>query len=88
MCERGYLKHPVDFMKSLYYRTMTILSIGEDLTVEIYINLEMHQSCNITPTLFNIYIDDGVRGWKLRVDPEIKINNIIIEIHEHNVVCG
>ena len=56
------------------YRSI-VLSTGEDLIQEIYINQEVWQECSLSPTSFSIYIDVIVKEWKLRVNPGIKINN-------------
>ena len=43
MCEKNYPKHFLDVIKSLYSRTRIVLSIGEDLTEEIYIDKGVRQ---------------------------------------------
>ena len=58
ICEKGYPKHPLDVIKSLYYEYM---SIGEGLTEEMYIIKECAKAVALSPTLFDIYIDDIVR---------------------------
>lgn len=40
---------------------------------KIVINRAVRQGCNLSPTLFSIYLDDVGRKWKKKVNNEIKI---------------
>ena len=55
----------------VYKRQVSILynstSVILDLNGGIPINKEVRQGCYVSPTLFNIYIDDMLRAWKSRV---------------------
>lgn len=69
--KRGYPKHLVEAIKSLYEDTSIRLVVGNILTEDIPTNKGVRQGCSLSPTLFNIYMDDMFRTWKLNVDPGI-----------------
>lgn len=75
LIRRGYPKHLVEAIKSLYKETSICLVIGGNLTEAIPTNKGVRQGCSISPTLFNIYIDDMFRTWKSYVNPGIYLKN-------------
>ena len=46
---------------------------GTSKTEEITINQGVRQGCSMSPTLFNIYIDDLIRNWKNEVNEGIQL---------------
>lgn len=75
MTKRGYPEHLINTIKSLYEETKIVINTGSVRTEEISINQGVRQGCSLSPTLFNIYIDDLVREWKTIVSTGIKLNH-------------
>lgn len=83
MKERGYPHHLIKSIQSLYEETKIVIKADEKKSEEILINQGVRQGCSLSPTLFNIYIDDIMKQWKmlthkgLRLNNDTSINNLI-----------
>lgn len=64
MKKRGFPKHLIKASQSLYRDTRIVIDTGKQITQEIVINQGVRQGCSLSPTLFNLYIDDVLRIWK------------------------
>lgn len=73
MKERGFPNHLIEITKSLYKNTNIIINNGGTRTNKIKTNQGLRQGCGLSPTLFNIYIDDVVKLWKPQINPGIKL---------------
>jgi hypothetical protein len=69
---RGYPKHFVNAIQSLYQNTKIMLNVNMNKREEI-IKQGVRQDCSLSPGLFNIYIDDLIRKWKERIKTGIKL---------------
>lgn len=74
MKEQGYPQHLIDVVKNMYINSKIIINTGDDRTEEIIVNKGVRQGCSMSPTLFNIYMNDIIQKWKLIINPGIKIN--------------
>jgi len=68
---RGIPYHLIEVIKSPYKNTSVHIDTGKKILEKIYINQGVQQGCNLSPTIFNIYIDDLLRNWKHKVDAGI-----------------
>ncbi len=68
-----YPAHIVNVMKTMYEGSKIIIKTGRKKTEEIPINKGVRQGCPISPTLFNIYINDIIQKWKLIIKKGICI---------------
>lgn len=73
MEKQGYPAHIVNVMKTMYEGSKIIINTGRKKTEEIPINKGVRQGCPISPTLFNIYINDIIQKWKLIIKKGICI---------------
>ena len=71
--KRGIPSHLIEVIKSLYKNTHVQIDTGRKILDKIYIN----QECNLSPALFNIYIDEFLRNWKHKADTDIKLKRNI-----------
>jgi len=60
---RGIPYHLIEVIKNLYKNTSIQIDTGRKILEKIYINQGVRKGCNLSPTLFNIYIDDFLRNW-------------------------
>jgi hypothetical protein len=65
---RGIPYHLSEIIKSLYKNTSVQIDTGTKILDKAYINQGVRQGCNLSPALFNIYIDDFLRNWKHKTD--------------------
>lgn len=73
MEKHGYPRHLVEVIKGLYLNTNIIINTGLRKTSPITITRGVRQGCSLSPTLFNIYIDDMVRQWKHDISVGIRL---------------
>lgn len=69
---RGYPKHLIEAIKSVYRETSIILGNCKP-NIIVSTNKGVRQGCSISPTLFNIYLDDIYRVWKNKVDRGVQL---------------
>ena len=72
--KRSIPYHLIEVIKSLYKNTGVQIDTGRKILDKIYINQGIRQGCNLSPALFNIYIDDLLRNWKHKADAGIMLN--------------
>jgi hypothetical protein len=69
MESRGYPRHLICAIKSLYQNITITLDMEGRYSKDIKIYQGVRQGCSLSPTLFNIYLDDVIREWKTRSNP-------------------
>ena len=74
MINNGYPPHLVNAIKSLYHATRIVINTGNKRTDEIKINQGVRQGCSLSPTLFNIYIDDVLKKWQSKEYPGVQLD--------------
>jgi hypothetical protein len=74
MEKRGFPRHLRGAIGSLYHNTSIILDLDGKLTKTITTNKGVWQGCCLSPTLFNIYVDDMLRTWKDQIISGIQLN--------------
>lgn len=52
-----------------------MINTGRSKNIILKTNQGVRQGCSISPTLFNIYIDNIVKKWKMDVNPGIEIGS-------------
>lgn len=73
MTRKGYPLHLIESIKCLYKNSRVM--IKEQIVSEPFqTNQGLKQGCSLSPTLFNIYIDDITKEWKKVVKPGLKIS--------------
>ena len=55
--------HLISVIKSLYKNSKIQIDTGRKILDKMYINQGVWQGCSLSPTLFNLYIDDLFRTW-------------------------
>ena len=73
MKRRGYPQHLIGVLESIYKETKIVILIGDRITRSEYVNQGVRQGCSLSPTLYNIYMDDAIRRWKQQAPLGIKI---------------
>jgi hypothetical protein len=66
----GIPYHLIQLIKILYKNASVQVEVGRKILDKIYINQGVRHGFNLSPTLFNICIDD-IRNWKHKVDAGI-----------------
>jgi len=61
---RGTSYNLIEVFKSLYKNTGVQIDTGRKILEKIYISQGVRQGCNLSPAIFNIYVDDLLRNWK------------------------
>jgi len=74
MEKRGYPKHLIRAVKSMYTNTNITIKMQSHESKPIKTNQGLKQGCSMSPTLFNIYIDNTVREWDQTIETGIKLN--------------
>lgn len=77
--ERGYPQQLIRMIQCFYSQTKINVKNNGKTSVKIVTNQGVRQGCTLSPTLFNIYIDDLVRKWKqlVNVGFQISKNNFL-----------
>jgi hypothetical protein len=70
---RGMPYHLIEVIKSLYKNTAVQIDTGRKILDKVCINQRIRQGCNLSPALFNIYIDDLLGNWKHKADAGIML---------------
>lgn len=73
MKEQGYPRQLIKVVKNLYEETKIVLNFRTEKSEEILTNKGVRQVCPMSPTLFNIYINNIIQNWKQKIDAGIKI---------------
>ena len=71
---RGIPYNLIEVIKSIYKNTSIKIDTGKRILEKIYINQGVWQGCNLSPALFNFYIDHLLRNWKYKADAGIALN--------------
>jgi hypothetical protein len=82
MKNEAFLHHIVKTVQSLCINTIEIdkgTSLGSN---EIHIK-RVKQGCQVSPTLFNIFIDEVIRQWQQILTKDLKIGNS----SKYNPIC-
>jgi hypothetical protein len=80
----GFPHHLIKTTENLYNNTSIQINTGKEILEKSIINQGLGQGCDLSPALFNIYIDDLFRKWKLQVDPgiilkaNVAFNNLLL----------
>lgn len=64
MLKHGYPKYLINFIESLYNGTSFIVDVSNYTVGRISINHGVREGCNLSPIIFNMYIDDAIRKGK------------------------
>ena len=59
---RGIPFHLIEVIRSLYKNTSVKIDTGRKILNKIYTSQGLRKGCNLSPALFNIYIDDLLRN--------------------------
>jgi len=70
---RGLPYRLIEVIESLYKNTSVQIDTGRKILEKIYINQGVRHECNLSPALFNIYIDDLQTNWKHKADAGIRL---------------
>ena len=81
MKQKGIPQHLITAIKSLYVENQikieTRSNKKEDLVATI--NKGVRQGCPLSPSLFNIYMDDAILNWQTYLDSHFKIKNTFLD---------
>jgi hypothetical protein len=79
MKNKGFPDSILKTVQSLYIDTRIKIDKGiSDSNMEIHINQGVKQGCPVSPTLFNIFIDEVIRQWQDVLIKDFKIGNTVL----------
>jgi hypothetical protein len=79
MKNKGFPDHTVKTVQSLYINTRIKIVKGTSVSnKEIHIHQGVKQGCPMSPTLFNIFIDEVIRQWQDVLIKDFKIGNTVL----------
>ncbi len=67
MDRRGIPKHLIEVIRNMYKDTQINVRTKSGKILKEFINKGVRQGCCMSPTLFNIYLDDAIRIWKQKM---------------------
>jgi len=70
---RGIPYHLIEVIKSLYKNVSVQIDTGRKILEKLFINQGVRQGCNLSPAVFDVYIDDLLRNWKRKADAGIML---------------
>lgn len=81
MKQKGIPQHLISAIKSLYVENKIRIGITsmKRKNITTTINKGVRQGCPLSPSLFNIYIDEIVTKWQMDIKEHFKINNKLLD---------
>lgn len=85
VANRGYPCHLITVLKNLYHGISVIIDVGDQFSDKITVSQGLRQGCSLSPTLFNIHLDDMTWTWQ-----EVVIEGVdLCEVRSVNsLFCG
>ena len=71
----------------MYENSFSKIKIGKQLSSGFHITRRLRQGCSLSPTLFKIYIQDGLENWQkkcAKIGLEIQDTTIYTMIFPHD----
>jgi hypothetical protein len=75
---RGYPQQIIKAIQSPYNESNIVINTGIKRTAKIKTNQGLRQGCGLSPTLFNIYIDDVIKNGNQQLTLELNFKEIFI----------